>query len=377
MIASRRTKPSLIVVFWLIAVFGFTQTYGPERQALKDVKSSWTQELLYEQVLVSPQALCYDSGRKLYIYEYSRNMLYRMDAGGELSEVTSTGSATLRTIAWQPGKKRLVGFDSHGMYELLPGRFRKLKELNRSFMISTVAIDPTDDSIFAGHDTKGRPIVHLDADGGLIEIVRRNAQGCSQLVFDDRRSILYFSETFSGSISSLDLSSKRVDVLVRDIGIPGTEEPVMIWMDGKYTLWFSTANDGIYRYGNGGFQQIAPPTMGAGPVVWSPIYDNLVAIQYVGSNLVTYDFQHKEAVDITPHLNAFDIVEDSSGRVFYPRFEFIFMLSEGKIVRFSEQLPDVCLGIEIDQQGYLYAALQDGGIYRIPPSGKVILWKAG
>jgi hypothetical protein len=228
MILHRRFFAVPLVVFWLTTVGGIAQTYGSDRQALKDLKAGWTQELLYEQELVSPQALCYDSDHNLYIYEYSRYLLYRLEAGGELSELASTGTIALRTIAWQPGERRLVGFNSHGMYELFPGPFRRLRDLDPSILVSTVAIDPKDDSIFAGHDTVGRPIVHLDADGRLIEILRENVQGCSQIAFDDRKSILYFSETFSGSISSLDLGSKRVEVLVRDIGIPGTEEPVMI-----------------------------------------------------------------------------------------------------------------------------------------------------
>jgi hypothetical protein len=208
-----RTPTSILtfLVLSLVWVSGFAQHVVSGREALKDVKTGWTQRLLYEQTLVSPQALCYDSDDNLYVYEHSRHMLYKVRSGGGFTEVTSTGTVALRTMAWQPGKKRIVGFDIHTMYQLYPGRFRKIRDLDRSFPVSTVAVDPDDDSIFVGHDERGRPIAHIDADGRSMEILVHDVQGCSQLATDSQRDVLYFSETFAGSISALDLRSKKVE----------------------------------------------------------------------------------------------------------------------------------------------------------------------
>ena len=356
---------------------GFTQPSGSGREALKQVKSGWTQQLLYEQTLVSPQALCYDGDDNLYVYEYSRKMLYIVHPSGHLREVASTGALALRTMAWQPGKKRLVGFDVHDMYQLYPGRFRKIRELDHSFMVSTVAVDPRDDSVFVGHEERGRPIAHIDADGRLIAILKPDVQGCSQLAYDSQRNVLYFSQTFAGTISALDLRTKKTDVIVENVGVPGTVEPVVIWLDDRNALWYFTAADGLYRYEGDRFKEAAPPMMGAGPVVWSPVRDNWISIEYAGSNLVTYDYKLQERVDVTPYLNAIDIAEDPSGRVFFPHNEFIFMVAQGELSTYAGPLPGACQGVEVDSRGRLYVALHNGNIYRFTASGKGKLWKTG
>jgi streptogramin lyase len=367
----------LDLVLLLSGAAGYAQQSGSGREALKHVKSGWIQQLLYEQTLVSPQALCYDGDNNLYVYEYSRKMLYRMRPGGDLTAVTSTGAINLRAMAWQPGKERLVGFDVHGMYQLYPGRFQKIRDLDPSLMVSTVSANPRDDSIFIGYEERGGSIAHIDADGRLIAILKRDVQGCSQLAYDAQRGVLYFSETFTGAISALDPRSKKTDVIVKNVGIPGTVEPVVIWLDDSNSLWYFTVADGMYRYERGGFKEIAPPMMGAGPIVWSPVTDNWISIEYAGANLVTYDYNLHERVDLTSYLNANDIVEDPSGGVFFPRYEFIYRVADGELSPYAGPLVDVCEGLEVDSRGRLYAALHNGSIFKIAKSGKAELWKTG
>ena len=370
-------KKTTILLLLLIGAAGSAQQNGFPREALKQVKSGWVQQLLYEQVLVSPIALCYAGDKNLYVYEFSRRMLYRMGSGGDLTEVTSTGAANIRAMAWQPGRERLVGFDVQAMYHLYPGRFQKLRDLDPSIMVSTVSVNPGDDSVFVGHEARGGSIAHLDAEGRLIQVLKRDVQGCSHLSYDARREVLYFTETFAGRISTLDLRSKRTEVVVENIGIPGTVEPIMIWLDDRNALWYFTVADGMYRYEGGGFKEMAPPMMGAGPIVWSPVTDNWISIEYAGANLVSFDYDLNERVDLTPYLNANDIAEDLSGQVFFPRYEFIYRVTEGELSLYAGPLVDVCDGLEVDSQGRLYAALHNGDILRIAKSGKAELWKTG
>jgi outer membrane protein assembly factor BamB len=63
--------------------------------------------------------------------------------------------------------------------------------------------------------------------------------------------------------------------------------------------------------------------MGAGPVVWSPVLKNWISIEYAGP------------------------------------------------------LPGICQGVEVDSQGRLYAALENGNIYQFNASGKAELWATG
>ena len=263
-------KKASILLLLLIGAAVSAQQSGSSREALKQVKPGWVQQLLYEQVLVSPIALCYSGDNNLYVYEYSRKMLYRMRPDGDLTEVASTGAVDIRAMAWQSGKERLVGFDVHSMYYLYPGRFQKIRDLDPSIMVSTVSVNPRDNSIFVGHEEPGGSIAHLDADGRLIQILKRGVQGCSQMAYDARRGVLYYSETFAGTISALDPRSRHTEVIVDSAGIPGTVEPIMIWLDDGNALWYFTVADGMYRYDNCGFKEMAPPMMGAGPIVWSP-----------------------------------------------------------------------------------------------------------
>jgi streptogramin lyase len=280
-------------------------------------------------------------------------------------------------MAWQPGSKRLVGFDVRAMYRLYPGRFQKIRDLDPSITVSTVSVNPGDDSIFVGHEERGGSIAHLDADGRLIRILKRGVQGCSQMAFDAGRGVLYFSETFAGAISALDPRSRQTEIIVENVGIPGTGEPIVIWLDDSNALWYFTVADGMYRYESGAFKEMAPPMMGAGPIVWSPVIDNWISIEFAGANLVTYDYDLHERVDLTPYLNANDIVEDLSGQVFFPRYEFIYRVAEGELSRYAGPLIDVCEGLEVDSRGRLYAALHSGNILRIAQSGEAELLKTG
>jgi sugar lactone lactonase YvrE len=369
-------KKTLILALLLIGAAGSAQQNGSPREALKQVKSGWVQQLLYEQVLVSPIALCYAGDNNLYVYEHSRNMLYRVGSGGALTAVTSTGDVNILAMTWQPGRERLVGFDVQAMYHLYPGGFRKIRDLDPSFMVSTVSVNPGNDSIFVGHEEPGGSIAHLDAEGRLIAILKRGVQGCSQMAYDARGEVLYYSETFAGTISALYPRSRKTEVIVENIGIPGTVEPIVIWLDNNNALWYFTVADGMYRYESGGFQEMAPPMMGAGPIVWSPATDNWISIEYAGANLVTFDYSLNERVDLTPYLNANDIVEDLSGQVFFPRYEFIYKVAGGELSLYAGPLVDVCACVEVDSLGRLYAALHNGDIYRITPSGKTELWKS-
>jgi hypothetical protein len=363
----------------LLAGIAITLSPGPgfAEDALKDVKAGWYQELVYEQELLNPTALCYDAEGNLYVYDQSRQRLNIMPPGGKITALPAGDGLRLRALAWQPNRGRLLGFDLHAVYSLRDGRFVKIRDLSRTFLVSTVTVNPADDSIFAGNEEQGRPIVHLDADGNYIGTLKARAQGCYQLAYDESKRLLYFSETYTGSISALDIGSHSERVLIRDLAVPGTPEPIAVFLDDARTLWFYTANDGLHRFAGGRFEKIAGPMMGAGPIVWSPVLDNWIAIQYAGSNLMSYDYDLKEGVEITPYLNAVDIVEDSRGRIFYPKFDLIHVLGAGGPVPFSEPLRRVCWNLALDSHDNLYAAAEEGVILSISAAGKVRPWRSG
>lgn len=369
---------TLIYFFVLITTYGFltcnAQIRSPERNALKDIKKGWNQELIYEQTLVSPQALAYDDKNKLYVYEYGRKKLFEIHPPKVFKEVVSTGPVSMRTMIWQPRRKRLVGFAPGGMYQLLPKPFQKIKDLDPNVRISTVAVNPDDDSIYAAYDEPGNPIVHLNRDGKLLGILRDDVQGCSQLVYDNPKNRLYYSESFKGSISYLDLQTGKSKQLISNIGIPGTIEPIMIWFDGNSTLWYYTATEGLNMVARESTRQIASPMMGAGQVTWSPAMKNWIGIEYAGANLVTFDYEIQERVDLTSYLNADDIAHDKAGRVFFPRYEFIYTVKDNKIVEYAGPFSNICQGLEVDNKGHLYILLQNGDIYKKVPSGKSKLW---
>ena len=163
--------------------------------------------------------------------------------------------------------------------------------------------------------------------------------------------------------------------MINHIAIPGTIEPIMIWLDDQNTLWFYTAADGLFKREGSEFLKIADPMMGVGQTIWSPVMNNWISIEYAGSNLVTYDYTLKERVDLTSYLNAFDLVSGSSGDVFFPRYEFIYLVSGGELKEYAGPLDNICAGIEIDHKGRLYAALSDGRIYRISSAGDAFFWE--
>jgi sugar lactone lactonase YvrE len=358
---------SMVVLLWAEST----------ESALRDIREGWRQELVYQQELLSPIAMCYDSSENLYVYDYGTRVLFMINQDGQLKEIADTGEIALRALAWQPNRERLVGFDILSMYEVAGNRLNKVGNFGRSILVSTVTIDQSDDSIYAGHEDRGRPIVHLDAEGRFIETVNESTQGCFQLAYDEKGKTLYFSETFTGSISALDMKNNMLHRLIGDLAVPGTPEPIALCLDDDRRLWFYTAFEGLHRYENGRLRKIIDPMMGAGPMIWSNINSNWIAIQYAGSNLVSYDYRRDEQIEITPSLNATDIAEDAEDRVYFPRTEFVYTLAGDGPIPFSEPLPDICEGVELDREGRVYAALGDGRIYRIAKNGEAKLWLPG
>jgi hypothetical protein len=368
---------SIVFCALLGTIFALTSVEGVSEDALKKIKEGWYQELVYEQDLLVPTTMCYDSRGTLYVYDPGRHVLLKMTPDGKISAVTEPDDLQLRAIAWQPKRERLIGFDINAMYVLRGNRFKKLREFDGSFLVSTVTVNPTDDSFFVGHEGRGMPIVHLDPRGKPIQILKERAHGCFQLVYHDEKRLLFFTETYTGSVSVMDLASRSEEVLIRNIGVPDTSEPIAIFLDDAGTLWFYTANEGLHRWINNRFELVGGPMMGAGPIIWSPELDNWIGIEYAGSNLVTYDYDLYEAIEITPYLNALDIVENSAGKIFYPKYDFIYTITEGGPVPFSEPLRPICWNVALDSRDTLYAAMEEDLICRISSTGEVQRWCSG
>ncbi len=341
---------------------------------LKNVKKGWRVETVYQSPLVNPSSLAVDGSGTLLVVSLGTGDILSLNPDRSFSPYADTSSlAGIFCIGYQAAKQRLLILDENGnLYGASGGQLTKLRS---GLFATTISVAP-DGSFYGGLAVQGSSITRYDAEGKAMETVVKNVDGCYQVLLDAAADTLYYSETYAGRISAVDLSDGSVRVLTTGAGIPGTYEPIPLGLDGDGTLYYFTGNQGLNRYENGTFRKIMDSPSGTGNMVWSPDFNAFLVANQAGSNLIAIDPAAASWEFLTPYLNAWGIVERGDGTVLIAENVISKVTADG-LEPFVTDLPTPCYHLTRDGEGNIYAGTIDGRLWRIHEDGSYEPWASG
>lgn len=289
------------------------------RDAVTSLRSGWQQSSIYESSFgVYPGSLTVDNTGNILVFDRGTKLLKQVATDGTITTLADLGSAIAfgspMAIGYQPGLDRvLISTDMSGLYAYQNDQVSQLKMYG--VMVGTFAVDPRDDSFYGAYQLNGAAISHYDANGNSLGTLVASSGGPSQLVVDTTNNKLYYSETYAGRISVVNLANGTSSVAVSGLGIAGTSEPISVALDAQGTLYYFPAASGLYRYSDSQGVLVSGSIGGAGELAWSPSRNLFVQAQGAGANLIAYSPDGSPASNLTPYVNAFAIGELADGRV--------------------------------------------------------------
>lgn len=346
--------------------------------AVKDLKTNWSEEMVYEHPIVYPAYLAKDDDGNILIASRGNNRIIKLSFEGQLSDYVDTSSlSNVFSIGYQPGSGRLLIANDRGtLYGFSNGQLTILKPFGVA--ASTIAVNTADDSFYTGSQSRDSKINHYDADGNLLSTIVDGVDGCFQLAFDETNNKLYYSETFAGRITEVNLSDNSKKVIATGVGIPGTFEPIAVALDEQGILYFFTANNGLNRLEGGSFKKVMDSIAGVGAMIWSSPHSAFLVGNGVGANIISYNPLMATAEHLTQYVNSLGIVQMDDGTVLVADGDyfggFIQKIDGSGFTPFTQDLGTNARHLERDNDGNIYAGMTDGSIWRIAADGSATLW---
>ncbi|MFW9809744.1 MAG: hypothetical protein ACFFE6_10245, partial [Candidatus Thorarchaeota archaeon] len=354
-------------------------TSSPYADAFRDLQPGWTSETIYQTYPLGPTSICETSTNEVLILDKSSSEVVTLELNGSVSTYLSLGNIPLDAIAFQPNSERVIGIGGGAFYKLNETSIQVMKEYPPNVTFSNLIIDPSDDSIYTGYWNNDSSIYHFDANGEFISTVRSGVLGCAQLAVDSLRNLLYYSETFPGRITRLNMTTNTTAALASGIAIPGTGEGISIATDPLGNLYYLVAEGiekGLHKYNGTAFEFIMPAKLGIGAITWSNKFNSLLGTPGYGACVVQYDPVKTKADRITPTVNTRAIIETSDGLLLIGLEKGIYKIEAGTFSEFITNLPYPCSGLILDGDENIYASLINDSvsILQIFPDGSNSTW---
>jgi sugar lactone lactonase YvrE len=345
---------------------------------MREVRPGWDVLPIYE-IPHPPGPKCIGENNDLYYVDNLNYVVMKMDEFGVHTEYINT-SMPLSDIIYQPNHNRLLGLNEFGFYVITTSEITLLKNFTYEFPLTTMTVDPTDDSFYCGSIKNGTDILKFDADGNYNMTVLPDIQGCSQIILNNNQSILYYTETYLGSFSMMNMTSSMTKVLKTGIGLLGTEEVIGIGVDDNDDLYYMTAdgnNRGFYKYESSVFTFLMASKAGMSTLTWSTKLQTFIAAGSAGGCLIGYDPEESEAELLTPIVNSRSIIETHDGKILYNIEDTIYKINESGPTYFGKN-PYNCtiMNLILDCDNNIYALLGNDSvaIVRINHDGSFADW---
>ena len=351
--------------------------------AVKDLKTNWEEEMVYQHPLVYPSYLTLDGEGNIIIASRGNNKIIKLLTTGKFSTYADISSLSrVHSIGYQPGLGRLlISAEGEYLYGFSNGELTTLKK-SRGIHASSIAVNTVDDTFYTCSQGRNSKIIHYGVNGKRLSTLVTGVDGCFQLALDETNNILYYSETYPGRVTELDLSDKSRKVIATGVGIPGTFEPIALALDGENTFYYFTANQGLNKYDGGSFTKVMDSIAGVGPMIWSSAHSAFLVGNGVGANIISYNPSTARAEHLTQYVNALGIVETDDGTVLVCDGDnlggSILSVSSSGFTPFTEDLGEgYCRHLERDFDGNIYAGMTDGSILKITKDGSATSWASG
>lgn len=347
-------------------------------EIMRDVSPGWDVLPIYE-IPHPPGPTCIGENNDLYYVDNLNHVIMKMDEFGVHTEYINT-SMSLNDIIYQPNNNRLIGMTDFGFYKINSSEITLLKNYSYGIPLTTMTVDPTNDSLYCGLRIDGADILKYDADGNYLSTVLSNVKGCSQIILNNNQSILFYTETYLGSFSMMNLTSSVTTLLRTGIGLPGTEEVIGIGVDDNDDLYYMTAdgnNRGFYKYNNSTFVFLMASKVGMSALTWSTKLQMFIAAGSFGGCLIGYDPEETEAEILTPIVNSITIIETRDGKILYSVEDTIYRINESGPIFFSiNPYNTTFTNLLVDVDNNIFALLVNDSvaIVRVNHDGSVEDW---
>ena len=380
---SKRANIIFLILLFSIFVIPFYTTFinviAEEYLPLTDTRPGWDVLSIYE-IAHPPGPICIGENNDTFYLDNLNHVLMKMDEFGLHTEYITTESLNFGDIAYQPNHNRFLGLAYHGFYTITSSDITALKNYTYSSPLSAITVDPTDDSFYCGSLFDNTDILYFDADGNYISTVVSNVRGCSQTLLNNNQSILYYTETYSGSFSSMNLSSSETQVVRTGIGLPGTQEVIGIGVDDNDDMYCMTAdgnNRGFYKYETGSFVFLMGSKAGMSKLTWSHKLQSFIAGGSFGGCLISYNPDKAEAELLTPIVNSYTIIETHDGMILYGIEDEIYQINQSGPTFFSKAPNNFSIvNLIVNSDNNIYAALGNDTvtIVQISRDGSILNW---
>ncbi len=352
-----------IVVLLISFLFLLASRSASADDALKDLPSGWSHDVVFQSELVSPTSMAEDESGNLFVLERCGDQVVRLPANGPCEVYVSTAGTSVTTLAYQPNAKRLIGFGTTdtetAIYEITPSGLNKIGKLSDDFDPFFITIDPTDDSILAtsGQNTNG-VVKRYSATGTYQETLLTGLQSVGQIVVSPQDNVLYYSEAVAKTVSALDLNTQISTVLVSDVGTGALDDFIGVAVDDQGLLYYHHFE--LHSYSAGQVTNWDDSNLGFGPIMWSSSRGQILCANIVSATVDTYD--PDEPIDerhgeLTTNVNTYSVAERSDGTFFLcPKYQ-LYKIESSTLVALGDEFGENCVSLALGASEQLYLAL--------------------
>ncbi|MFW9871099.1 MAG: hypothetical protein ACFFFO_15870 [Candidatus Thorarchaeota archaeon] len=349
-------------------------------EACQNLQPGWTSDTIYQSKPLGPISICENGDNDVFILDKAAYEIVELELDGTVSTYLSTENFSFNAIAYQPNADRIIALGESAFYDA--NSLEVMGEHPFGIEFSTFVVDSNDDSMYTGHWANSSTIYHFDSNGVLLSTIRSDIQGCAQLALDSTNNLLYYSETFPGRITMLNLTSNSTTILTSGIAIPGTGEGISIAVSPLGDLYYMVAEGnekGFWKYNGTAFENIMGSKNGIGPIVWSQKFDSALCAAGFGACIVKYDPAASEPERITPTVNTGSLVETSTGLLLLGIENTIYQIESGVFSEFIADVDYPCSSLVLDGTENIYASLSNDSplILSVYPNGTYSTWFAG
>jgi len=349
-------------------------------EACRNLQPGWTSDTIYQSKPLGPISICENGDNDVFILDKAAQEIVELELDGTVSTYLSTDNFSFNAITYQPNADRIIALGESTFFDAIS--LEVIEEHPFGIEFSTFVVDSNDDSIYTGHWANGSTIYHFDSNGVLLSTIRSDIQGCAQLAIDSTNNLLYYSETFLGRITMLNLTSNSTTVLASGIAIAGTGEGISIAVGPLGDLYYMVAEGnekGFWKYNGTAFENIMGSKNGIGPIVWSQKFDSVLCAAGFGACIIKYDPDASEPERITPTVNTGSIVETSTGLLLLGIEDTVYQIESGVFLEFIADLDNPCGSLVLDGTENIYASLVNDSplILSVYPNGTYSTWFAG
>ena len=330
-----------------------------------NLNSNWNQEIIFSSDILYPKGIVKDSSNNIYIYSTrdSGTNIAKLSADNTL-ELSISSSSSVLGLGFQANNNQFIYTNyTSSLYSLdLQGNETLLKSFG---VIGNKIAVASDDSFYTCSGTNGYGLYHYDENGNKLNTIVSNVNTCSSLALNPSETKLYYTSSYDGTINEIDLETSSLTIIAKNLGIPGTTEPITIAFNNDGDLYSFPAANGLYKYEDSQFNKAVDSIGGAGDIIWSQEHNSFLMGTGASANIVAYNIQTSLGTDLTPYLNAFTIAQTGSGKILTCNNQT--SIEEVDTQGFSTfmNLEDGCSHLATDNSDTIYVGTGNGKILTI------------